>query len=89
MQSTLAEGKRAGLAISMRRFIRSKKTGAFWKEGVWIHDPREAQHFPTVYELMFTSEKHQLRDIEMVLRAEAGSCGEIVLGVPEQPANGR
>ena len=64
----------------MRRLIRSIKTRAFWKDGLWIHDPRQAQHFPTVYDLLFTCDKHALRDVEMVLDME--ECAAELIGLP-------
>ncbi len=68
----------------MRRLIRNTKTGAFWKDGTWVNDPREAKEFPNIHLLLTICGRHRLKDVEMVVRFGSDGSGQIA--VPLGPA---
>jgi hypothetical protein len=56
----------------MRRMIRNVRSGRYFRGGEWTDNPKLAEHFSDSGRLINTCLKHRLRDVELVLEADAG-----------------
>lgn len=51
----------------LKRVIRSKETGKFFKDGDWTENPDEATNFPSAAEAARACSTYQLRNAELIL----------------------
>lgn len=51
--------------IAVRKLIRHKPTKAFFRQGKWVDDVRQAQEFPDFSAVLKAQAQYHLRDIEL------------------------
>jgi hypothetical protein len=57
---------------STRRLVRHRRLGTYFRDGGWTGNLEEARSFSTIEEVAETCRRHQLKEVELVLRFDAG-----------------
>lgn len=60
--------------VTIKRFLRHRESLAYFKDGGWTNNPREAKSFTDVVEAARTCAEYGLEDVELALRYEAGEA---------------
>ncbi len=55
----------------IKRFLRHRESRAYFKNGGWTTNPKEASHFSDVVEAAEVCAKFGLEDVDLALRYEA------------------
>ncbi len=63
-----------------KRVLRHRPSRRYFKNGQWTRHLEEATDFHDIREVVETCMRHELREMDLVLRFEAG-CIEITVGV--------
>ena len=56
----------------IKRFLRHRESLAYFKDGGWTDNPREARSFSDVVEAAEACAEYGLEDVELALRYESG-----------------
>lgn len=59
---------------TIKRFLRHRESLAYFKDGGWTNNPKEAKNFTDVVEAAKACAEHGLEDVELALRYEAGGA---------------
>lgn len=58
----------------IKRLLRHRESMAYFKNGGWTTNPKEARSFSDVVEAAETCARYGLKDVELALRYEAGDA---------------